>query len=215
LDQPSLKSVRIPLDVGSLNGILATPDNAVGLVLFAHRNGGSRQSSRNDPIARALQQCGIATLLFDLLTPVEDSRHSNRFNVNLLAERLELATVWITQQEDFSRSPVGYFGVSTEAAAALRAAAHFGEQTKAIVSQSGRPDLAGPDALSAVTAPTLLLVGGRDTSAIALNREALGRLNCDRQMHVIPGAKNLSDEPVATGQVAAEASAWFSRHFAG
>ena len=215
MNQPSLTPVKIPLEVGRLNGTLTTPENAVGLVLFAHRNGGSRHSSRNDPIASALQQGGIATLLFDLLTPVEDSRHSNRFNVNLLAERLELATAWITEQGAFSNSPVGYFGVSTEAAAALRAAAHFGEKTRAIVSQSGRPDLAGPDALSAVTAPTLLLVGGRDTSAIALNREALGKLNCDRQMHVIPGAKNLSDEPAAVEQVATEATAWFSRHFAG
>ena len=214
MKQPALTPVKIPLQVGRLDGVLATPEKSFGLVLFAHHSGGSRQSPRDNPIATALHQNAIATLLFDLLTPVEDSRHSNRFNVDLLAERLQLATGWITQQRPFGDTSVGYFGAGTAAAAALRAAAHFGEQIRAVVSQSGRPDLAGQQALTAVKAPTLLIVGGRDTSTIALNREALTRLNCDKQMHVIPGAKQLSGEPGAIEQVATQSVAWFSRHFA-
>lgn len=213
MTQPPVTPVNIPLEVGRLDGALATPENPIGVVLFARRSGSGQQSPRNNPIATALQQCNIATLLFDLLTPVEDSRHSNRFNVDLLAERLQLATEWISQQTDYTNSPVGYFGAGTGAAAALRAAAHFAEQTRAVVSQGGRPDLAGPQTLATVKAPTLLIVGGRDTSAIALNREALGRLNCDREMHVIPGARHLYDEPGAIEQVATQAAAWFRRHF--
>lgn len=207
--------VKIPLDVGRLEGVLSRPDKAIGVVLFASRNGGSQQGARNNPVAAELHQSAIATLLFDLLTPVEDSGHSNRFNVDLLAARLQLATHWITQRGDFATTSVGYFGADTGAAAALRAAAHFTGQTRAIVSQGGRPDLAGQQALTRVRAPTLLLVGGRDTSSLALNREALATLTCEKQMHVIPGAKQLSDEPGAVAQVANQAAAWFSRHFAG
>jgi len=213
LKQLSLTPVKIPLEVGRLDGMLATPEKAIGVVLFANRNGGSEQGARDNPVAVALQKNGIATLLFDLLTPVEDSRHSNRFNVDLLAERLQLATAWLTKQNNFAGKPVGYFGGGTGAAAALRAAAHFGDKTRAVVAEAGRPDLAGQQALAAVKAPTLLLVGGRDTSAIALNREALARLNCEKQMHVIPGAKQLYGVPGAVEQVAAQAAAWFSRHF--
>ncbi len=215
MKQPALTPVKIPLEVGRLDGILATPDNAIGVVLFANRNGGSEQGTRDNPVALALQSNGIATLLFDLLTPVEDSKHSNRFNVDLLAERLQLATVWLTQQNDFADKPVGYFGAGTGAAAALRAAAHFGERTRAVVAEAGRPDLAGQHCLAAIKAPTLLLVGGRDTSTLALNREALTRLNCEKQMQVIPGAKQLSGVPSAIEQVATQSATWFSRHFAG
>ena len=212
---PAVTSVKIPLEVGRLEGVLARPENAIGVVLFANRNGGGQQGLRDNPVAASLHQSAIATLVFDLLTPVEDSRHSNRFNVDLLAERLQLATEWATQRDDLANSPVGYFGASTGAAAALRAAAHFGERARAVVSQGGRLDLTGDAALAAVKAPTLLLVGGRDTSAIALNREALAKLGCDKQMHVITGAKQLSGEAGAVEQVASEAAAWFSRHFAG
>ncbi|UCH46882.1 MAG: dienelactone hydrolase family protein [Betaproteobacteria bacterium] len=212
---PAVTPVKIPLEVGRLEGVLARPERAQGVVLFANRNGGSQQSARDNPIAAALHKSAIATLVFDLLTPVEDSRHSNRFNVDLLAERLQLATEWVSEQGDFANIPVGYFGAGTGAAAALRAAAHFGERTRAVVSQGGRLDLTGEEALAAVKAPTLLLVGGRDTSAIALNREALARLSCDKEMHVIPGAKQLSSEPGAAEQVASQAAAWFSRRFAG
>ncbi len=195
--------------------MLMTPSKAIGVVLFAHPTGGSQSSARNNPVAAALHDKAIATLLFDLLTPVEDSRHSNRFNVDLLSERLQLATDWISDHADFADSPVGYFGADTGAAAAIRSAAHFGKRTRAVVSQAGRPDLVGEQALSAVSAATLLLVGGRDTSAIALNREALAKLGCEKQMYVIPGAKRLSDEPGAIAQVASQAAAWFSRYFSG
>lgn len=212
---PAVTSIKIPLEVGRLEGVLTRPDKAIGVVLFANRNGGSQQGLRNNPVAATLHQNAIATLVFDLLTPVEDSQHSNRFNVDLLAERLQLATEWAKQRDDLANNPVGYFGASTGAAAALRAAAHFGERTRAVVSQGGRLDLTGDEALAAVKAPTLLLVGGRDTSAIALNREALAKLGCDKQMHVITGARQLSGEPVAVEQVASQAASWFSRHFAG
>jgi dienelactone hydrolase len=215
LKPPAVTSVKIPLEVGRLEGVLATPEKAIGVVLFANRNSGSQQGARSNPVAAALHQNAIATLMFDLLTPVEDSQHSNRFNVDLLAERLQLATEWITQRGDFANSPVGYFGAGTGAAAALRAAAHFGEGTRAVVSQGGRLDLTGEEALASVKAPTLLLVGGRDISAIALNREALAKLSCDKQMQVIPGAKQLSGESDAVGQVASQAVSWFSRRFAG
>jgi len=213
LKQPAFTPVKIPLEVGRLDGVLATPENAIGVVLFANRIGGGEQGVRDNSVARALHESAIATLLFDLLTPVEDSRHNNRFNVDLLAERLQLATVWLMKQNNFSDRPVGYFGAGTGAAAALRAAAHFGNQIAAVVTQAGRLDLAGEQALTTVMAPTLLLVGGRDTSAIALNREALASLRCKKHMHVIPGVKQLSDAPGAGEQVANQAATWFSRYF--
>lgn len=215
MNQPSLTPVKIPLEVGNLSGMLARPEKAQGVVLFANRNGGNEQAARVNPVAVALQQKSIATLLFDLMTPVEDSRQSNRFNIDLLAQRLQLATAWLQTQNQLDGKPVGYFGTEAGAAAALRAAAHFGEKTSAVVTAAGRLDLAGAEALATVKAPTLLLVGGRDISAIALNREALTRLGCERQMHVIPGAKQLSGVPDAVEQVAIQAAAWFSRHFAG
>ena len=213
MTQPTLTPVKIPLEVGRLDGVLATPGHTIGVVLFANRIGGSDQGARENPIARALYENAIATLMFDLLTPVEDSRHNNRFNVDLLAERLQLATTWLMKQNNFSDKPVGYFGAGTGAAAALRAAAHFGDQIAAVVAQAGRLDLAGETALTTVKAPTLLLVGGRDTSAIALNREALASLTCKKHMHVIPGVKQLSDAPGAVEQVAVQAATWLSRHF--
>jgi putative phosphoribosyl transferase len=215
LKQPALSPVRIPLEVGRLDGVLATPEKPIGVVLFASRNGGSEHGARDNPVALALHRKAIATLLFDPLTPVEDSRHNNRFNVDLLAERLQLATSWLMKQSNFADRPVGYFGAGTGAAAAVRAAAHFGEQIAAVVTQAGRLELAGERALATVMSPTLLLVGGRDTSAIALNREALASMVCKKHMHVIPGVKQLSDAPGAAEQVASQAAAWFSRCFEG
>ena len=133
--------VKIPLEVGRLDGALAVPPEAVGIVLFAHGSGSSHKSPRNKLVAEYLQESGIATVLFDLLTPVEDSRHNNRFNVDLLTERLQLATDWIGTQPRLATLPLGYFGASTGAAAALRAGALLGERIKAIVSRGGRPDL--------------------------------------------------------------------------
>ncbi|UCD70365.1 MAG: dienelactone hydrolase family protein [Betaproteobacteria bacterium] len=205
----------MPVEVGHLEGVLAWPAKATGVVLFTNCNSSAQQSARNNPIAAALHQSAIATLMCDLLTPIEDSRHSNRFNVDLLTERLQLATEWLSQRGDFANSPVGYFGAGIGAAAALRAAAHFGHRIRAVVSQDGRLDLTGEKALAAVEAPTLLLVAGRDTPAIALNREALAKLTCDKQMHVIPGSKKLSNGPGALEPVASQAISWFSRCFSG
>ena len=160
----------------------------------------------------ALQQRGFATLLFDLLTPVEDSRISNRFNVDLLTDRLELATDWVRKQHGLADFPTGYIGASTGAAAAMRAAANKGDQIKAIVARGGRPDLAGPDVLSQVKAPKLLLVGGRDTSVIALNREAMAQMTCETHMRVIPGASHLFEEPGTLEEVSTQAADWFSNH---
>jgi putative phosphoribosyl transferase len=195
--------------------MLTVPAGATGLVLFVHGSGSSHRSPRNKMLATTLQERGIATLLFDLLTPVEDSQISNRFNVDLLTERLELATDWVHKQQGLSDISIGYIGASTGAAAALRASANRGEQIKAIVSRGGRPDLAGPTVLSQVKAPTLLLVGGRDTSAIALNREAIAQLTCVKQMRVIPGATHLFEEPGTLEQVSTQAADWFSNYLGG
>ena len=149
-----------------------------------------------------------------MFTPVEDSQFGNRFNVDLLTERLELATDWLRKQQELADIAIGYIGASTGAAAALRAGANRGDQIKAIVSRGGRPDLAGPGVLSQVKAPTLLLVGGRDTSVIALNREAIAHMTCVKRMHVIPGATHLFEEPGTLEQVTSQAADWFSDHLA-
>jgi len=201
------------VDVGRLDGTLTVPSGATAIVLFVHGSGSSHRSPRNKLLAAALQERGFATLLFDLLTPVEDSRISNRFNVDLLTERLELATDWVRKEHGFAKVPAGYIGASTGVAAALRAAANKGDQIKAIVSRGGRPDLAGASVLGQVKAPTLLLVGGRDTSAIALNREAKAHMTCETHMRVIPGASHLFEEPGALELVSAHAADWFSSHF--
>ena len=211
----ALRPIKIPVNVGRLDGMLTVPADASGLVLFAHGSGSSHQSPRNKLVASTLQERGLATLLFDLLTPVEDSQSSNRFNVDLLTERLELATDWVRKQQGLADIAIGYFGASTGAAAALRAGANRGEHIKAIVSRGGRPDLTGPGVLSQVKAPTLLLVGGRDTSVIALNREAIGHMTCEKQLRVIPGATHLFEEPGMLEQVSTQAADWFSDRLGG
>lgn len=207
----SLRPVSIPVDVGRVDGMLALPGNATGLVLFAHQHGGNTQSPRNKQVSSTLHQRGFATLIFDLLTPVEDSRHKNRFNVDLLTERLKLATKWVHEQEDLADIPFGYLGASIGAAAALRAASCLGKQVGAIVSLGGRPDLAGKSALGQISSPSLLLVGGRDTSAIALNREALENMNCVKQMRVIPGATQQFEQSKALKQATDQTTDWFSK----
>lgn len=214
MSQPVVSPLSIPLEVGRLEGELTTPENAAGLVLFVHGGSASRHSPQNKAIAAALHKQALATLLFDLLTPVEDSRQGNRFNVDLLADRLELASNWIRTQANQLRHAVGYFGVDTGAAAALRCAARI-QGIKAVVVRGGRPDLAGTEALSEVKAPTLLLVGGRDSSAIAVNREVFAKMQCEKQLHVIPGATQRFEQPGTLEQVASQAGAWFSRYLAG
>jgi len=206
------KRADIEVDAGRLDGTLAVPEGAKGLVLFAHGTGSGRQSPRNSFVASVLQQRAIATLLFDLLTPAEDTEYRTRFDIDLLTQRLMIATRWARAQFEEPGLPLGYFGASTGAAAALRASNLMGSATRAVVSRGGRPDLAGGEELARVRVPTLLLVGGRDTPVIALNRDAFAMLRCDKQLRVIPGAGHLFEEPGTMEQVAQQAAEWFEQH---
>jgi dienelactone hydrolase len=196
----------------------SVPEGARGVVVFAHGSGSSRLSSRNRFVAGVLQRSGLATLLLDLLTAEEeeedrDSGHL-RFDIGLLAGRLVGATEWLRGRPEAAGLPVGYFGASTGAAAALSAAARLPEEIAAVVSRGGRPDLAG-DNLGRVRAPTLLIVGGADVPVIGLNRTALGRLAAvEKQLVIVPGATHLFEEPGALEEVARLAADWFGRHLA-
>ncbi|HEX6658974.1 MAG TPA: dienelactone hydrolase family protein, partial [Ilumatobacter sp.] len=196
-----------------LDGQLTVPARATGIVVFAHGSGSSCHSPRNRYVAGVLNRAGLATLLFDLLTTAEEHDRGNVFDINLLARRLVDATRWLATRPDVCALPVGYFGASTGAAAALWAAAEPDNEIAAVVSRGGRPDLAGPR-LAAVTAPTLLIVGGRDDVVLDLNRRAHARLRCESRLAVVPGATHLFEEP-GTLQAAAElARDWLSAHFA-
>lgn len=205
--------VRIPAGEATIEGALAVPPHALGLVLFAHGSGSSRHSPRNNAVAATLREAGIATLLMDLLTPEEDGDYARRFDIGLLAGRLLAAARWVVVQPATHVLPLGFFGASTGAAAALEAAAVLGDAVQAVVSRGGRPDLASRAALAAVTAPTLLLVGGRDADVLELNRMALDRLRCEKSLHVVPGATHLFEEPGTLEDVARQAAAWFAGHF--
>jgi dienelactone hydrolase len=199
----------------TLTGNLSMPEDAQALVLFAHGSGSSRHSPRNRHVARLLNEGGLATLLIDLLTVREDLIDVRtarlRFDIELLSERLVGATDWLTQSPDTSHLPIGYFGASTGAAAALVAAALRPDVVGAVISRGGRPDLAGM-ALTRVRAPTLLVVGGDDVQVIQLNREALAYLHCEKQLVIVPGATHLFEEPGALDEVARLARDWFQRH---
>jgi putative phosphoribosyl transferase len=213
----SKQDVSIELAKVTLEGNLRIPENARGIVLFAHGSGSSRHSPRNRSVAEVLQSGGIATLLLDLLTADEervDQRTSQlRFNIRLLAKRLVGATVWTMRQPDLRGLDVGYFGASTGAAAALMASAQLSNTVAAVVSRGGRPDLAA-ESLCSVQAPTLLIVGGRDEPVIDLNRQALAELGCrEKELIIIPGATHLFEEPGALEEVARVASMWFCGHF--
>ncbi len=218
-DPPAAKSeeteVRIQMGGLTLEGVLHLPQNCVGVVLFAHGSGSSRFSPRNRYVAKVLQQRQIGTLLFDLLTREEEQEDEwtarIRFDIPLLAERMEGATQWLEGYLGSRNLPFGYFGASTGAAAALVAAAKLPDKVGAIVSRGGRPDLAG-DALEHVQVPTLLLVGGLDDVVIGLNEEALARLRCEKKLQIIPGATHLFEEPGTLEAVAEAAAAWFIRH---
>ena len=188
------------------------PDKATGIVLFSHGSGSSRKSPRNNYVAEILQENLLGTLLFDLLTEEEDRIYENRFNIGLLTRRLIAVTDWVLVYTHGRRLPIGYFGASTGAASALRAAAHFRDKISAVVSRGGRPDLAMED-LPKVTAPTLLLVGGLDTPVIQLNRQAQSQMNAPTELQVIPGASHLFEEPGKLREVAQLTAGWFSRHF--
>ncbi|OCB49763.1 hydrolase [Mycobacterium vulneris] len=195
----------------SVAGHLTVPENANGVVVFAHGSGSSRHSPRNQYVARVLNDAGFGTLLFDLLTPAEERDRANVFDIRLLASRLVEVTTWLTHQPDTATLPVGYFGASTGAGAALAAAADPRVKVTAVVSRGGRPDLAG-DALTKVLAPTLLLVGGRDDVVIELNRRAQAMIPGRCELTIIPGATHLFEEPGTLEQVATLASDWFGEH---
>ncbi len=192
-----------------LAGNLTMPAGAPGIVLFAHGSGSSRHSPRNRYVAAILAEAGLGTLLFDLLTPAEELDRANVFDIDLLAGRLAQVTAWLRARGHPEQ--IGYFGASTGAAAALWAAAAPGADIAAVVSRGGRPDLAGPR-LAAVTAPTLLIVGGADTAVLDLNRRALAELRCDKDLAIVPGATHLFEEPGTLAAAAALARDWFVRH---
>jgi dienelactone hydrolase len=210
-----LRHVHISADGAIIRGDLVVPDGSSAVVLFAHGSGSGRLSSRNRYVARELNARGLATLLIDLLTEKEEEaeRFSGhlRFDVGLLVDRLSAATRWLEQDSETSMLPIGYFGASTGAAAALGSAVHFASRVVAVVSRGGRPDLAG-DALPQVQAPTLFLIGSRDEMVIELNLQASNQMNCERETVIIPGASHLFEEPGALEDVARLAGDWFLRH---
>jgi putative phosphoribosyl transferase len=212
-EMPQNELVRdIRISPGGLEGILGLPAAAKGIVLFAHGSGSGRFSPRNTFVAKALRDAGLGTLLFDLLTPAEERNRRNVFDIELLADRLLMATTWVRRQADTAGLAIGYFGASTGAAAALVAAAARDNPVAAIVSRGGRPDLAGL-ALAAVQAPTLLIVGGDDIDVLALNRAAFGKLCCEKQLTIVPGATHLFEEPGALEAVLDHARGWFLATF--
>ncbi|MBC2731312.1 alpha/beta family hydrolase [Thiobacillus sp.] len=204
--------VHIPAGNVTVEGMLELPERAAGLVLFAHGSGSSRHSPRNNTVAGVLRQAGVGTLLMDLLTPEEDREYARRFDIGLLTQRLLDAVRWVRVQASTRNLPLGLFGASTGAAAALETAAELGGEVRAVVSRGGRPDLASEQALLRVTAPTLLLVGGHDGGVIDLNQLAYDQLNCEKDMVIIPGATHLFEEPGTLEAVAKQAAAWFVRH---
>lgn len=205
---------EVTVDVGGrlLEGNLTLPADWRGIVVFAHGSGSSRHSPRNRAVAKALNRAGLGTLLFDLLTPDEEFDRRYVFDIDLLAGRLAAVTEWLVRKVPEAQGRVGFFGASTGAAAALKAAASLGERVRAVVSRGGRPDLAG-QALGQVTAPTLLIVGGADTPVIEMNEEALIRLRCESRLEIVPGATHLFEEPGALDRVAELAEHWFAAHF--
>ena len=206
------REASIPADDVALAADLSVPAGPTGTVVFAHGSGSSRLSPRNVQVARVLNEAGLATLLFDLLTEQEALDRANVFDIPLLAERLLAATRWVRAQPETEGLPVGYFGASTGAAAALWAAGEFGADARAIVSRGGRPDLAEPR-LGLVRAPTLLIVGGADEVVLELNRGALADLrSCEHELAVVPGATHLFEEPGALERVAELAGEWLVRH---
>ena len=202
--------VDIKLDGLVLKGNLSIPENATGMVIFSHGSGSSRLSPRNNYVAKILNEKGLATLLFDLLTVDEDRIYENRFNIDLITLRLIDVTQWVQNQKEGKDLVIGYFGASTGAASALRAAAFYKNDIGAVVSRGGRPDLAMQE-LNKVTAPTLLIVGGWDHQVIQLNEKAYQQLNCHRKLEIVPEASHLFEEPDKLRQVADIAAAWFNK----
>ncbi|MBT2403850.1 MULTISPECIES: alpha/beta family hydrolase [unclassified Streptomyces] len=208
--QPAAVTEEVVVDAAGLPlaGDLILPPGARAVVMFAHGSGSSRHSPRNRSVASALNRAGLGTLLFDLLTPAEEADRARVFDIETLADRLSRATTWLRTRTSV---PVGYFGASTGAAAALTAAASPEADTFAVVSRGGRPDLAGPH-LTAVRAPTLLIVGGDDTLVLDLNHQAQSSLRCENRLEIIEGATHLFEEPGALDEVSTLAATWFTTH---
>lgn len=200
-----------PVEIGErkLGGLLALPEKASGLIIFAHGSGSSRFSPRNAFVAGTLRERGFATLLFDLLTEEEARDRRNVFDIRLLGSRVGEALTWARGNPDTARLPIGLFGSSTGAAAALVAAAASPDSVRTVVSRGGRPDLAGR-ALFRCETPTLMIVGGHDYEVIELNREAQSMMHCETQLSIVPGATHLFEEPGTLDQVVAMAGAWFA-----
>ncbi|NMM79000.1 hydrolase [Acidovorax sp. SRB_14] len=209
---PFEQLVQVPVDPVHIEGLLALPAAPLGLVLFAHGSGSSRHSPRNNQVARVLHARSVGTLLLDLLTVGEDLDYRTRFDIPLLTQRLQAVARWLGRQPLTDSLPLGYFGASTGAAAALRAAAAQGPAIRAVVSRGGRPDLAGPEALARVACPTLLLVGSLDTEVLELNRLAASHLRCPHTLGIVPGASHLFEEPGTLDAVARQAADWFERY---
>lgn len=210
------KPVQVKAGNVTLEGYLSLAKQAPGIVLFAHGSGSSRHSPRNQFVARFLQEGGLGTLLIDLLTAEEEEidlqTRELRFNISFLAERLMAVTEWLREEPETRSLPIGYFGSSTGAAAALIAAAKVGSPIGGVVSRGGRPDLAA-EALTQVRSPTLLIVGGADSVVLELNREALAVLPCEKNIEIVPHATHLFEEPGALEEVARLAREWFLAHF--
>lgn len=207
------KSIEIPLKEVTLKGELAIPKGADGVVIFSHGSGSSRFSPRNKFVAEMLHQQNFGTLLFDLLTEEEDTIYENTFNIDLLTSRLIEVTDWLLHEKNLKGIPIGYFGASTGAASALGAAAHFKNKIKAVVSRGGRPDLA-LNHLHSVTAPTLLLVGELDYPVIEMNKLAISRLLCEKDMQIISSATHLFKEPGKLIEVVELSISWYKEHLA-
>jgi dienelactone hydrolase len=201
----------IPLSSVNLKGDLIIPENAIGIVVFSHGSGSSRLSSRNKMVAEELQKQNIGTLLFDLLTEQEDLVYENRFNIDLLSSRLIETTGWLLAYKDTKNLPIGYFGASTGAASAMKAASFFGKTIKAVVSRGGRPDLAITE-LPLITAPTLLIVGGLDVPVIGMNKFAFDELESIKEMKIVPGATHLFEEAGKLQEVATLAIVWYKKY---
>ena len=211
LNRTPARMVRLPINRIALEGELCVPPGAGGIVIFAHGSGSSRHSVRNQFVAQRLHARGLATLLFDLLTEAEDRTYANRFDIDLLTERLAVVTDWVTHSPLTTTLTVGYFGASTGAAAAIQAAAATPATVRALVSRGGRVDLAG-EALEQLRLPTLLIVGQRDFAVRQLNEEAYRRLQCPKELAEIPDATHLFEEPGTLEQVAELATAWFAQY---
>ncbi|MEF8813266.1 MAG: alpha/beta family hydrolase [Halovenus sp.] len=208
MSQPSEDLVTIPVDDVELEGMLEVPEDTPGIVVFAHGSGSSRKSPRNNFVAEVIRERGLGTLLFDLLTEEEDQVRENRFDISLLTDRLLAVTEWLRARDETASLNVGYFGSSTGAASALRAAARAGDGVDAVVSRGGRVDLA-EDALTEVQVPTLFIVGGADTQVLELNREAHDQLPCEKELHVVPDAGHLFEGEGELEEVADVAADWF------